>query len=93
MTASEKECKSRLLKKIKHQDSEPIIIDLTGRYFAYTKIRFYLRTIEIDESLGRMSFNKVGLNRILHSKETLRFWCNGVEKDRTVIDYNRPKNV
>ncbi len=76
-------------------NSEPVIIDNTGRYFAHSKHRFYLRTISIDASYKRITFNKVDLQRKLHAKETLTIQNNdlitGADSKGYRLTYKRQK--
>jgi hypothetical protein len=53
------------------KDQEPVIVDGSGRYFAHSKLRFYLRSISIENNSRKIMLNKIDLNRRLHTKETL----------------------
>jgi hypothetical protein len=59
-------------------NSEPVIVDNLGRYFAHSQHSYYLKTVNIDEANKRITFNKIDLQRKLHSKETLTIVNDGL---------------
>jgi hypothetical protein len=73
--------------------NEKVQVDNTGRYFSNYKHKFFLKSIQIDQSNGKIKFNKVNTQRTLHSKEDLTIVDNnfikGVDSLGFTIEYRR----
>lgn len=61
---------------------ETVLIDRSGNYFSNNNHVFFIKTIQIDTNSNKIKFNKVSLQRTLHSKE-----------DLTILDPNHIKGV
>src|SRR5690606_38687541 len=77
------------------QNSESVINDNKGRYFAHSKHKFYLKSITIDDSSKKITFNKVDLQRKLYNKETLTIQnsdlITGIDSKGQRLEYKRQK--